>query len=172
MLSDAESAWRNWAGDAYIQDMYGEPVYETVEKTEELISKYLEWYKKDDFYRWAVIEKASGECIGLIAFFIVDIYNNSAEIEYCIGTSFQRKGYASEATRALIGFGFDKLELHSVRISHRPTNLASKRVIEKCGFTYEGAARDFFLRGGGYEDRMYYSMLEEEYAKTFRSENS
>lgn len=172
-LSDALSAYKNWAGDEYIQDMYGEPVYETVEKTAELIQSYIDKYNvNNDFYRWAVIEKQSGECIGLVAFFVVDNYNDSSEIEYCIGTPFQCKGYATEATKALIAFGFDRMKLHSVRISHRPSNTASMRVIQKCGFVCEGTLRDFFLRKDGFEGRTYYSILEDEYRSVKGDENS
>ena len=59
-----------------------------------------------------------------------------AEIEYCIGSAFQRCGYATEATNAVIRFGFEKAELHKIQICHRSNNLPSKRVIEKCGFKF------------------------------------
>ncbi len=166
-LSDAESACRNWAGDKEVQDMYGEPVYPTVEQTKKLLGKYIYSYRKNS-YRWAVIEKESGECIGQIAFFLVNENNNFAEIEYCIGSAFQCRGYATEATRALLKYGFDEMNLHKIQISHRPSNTASQKVIQKCGFTYEGSLRDYFLRGGEYEDRMYYSILEREYSLYYR----
>ena len=47
----------------------------------------------------------------------------------------------------------------------RPSNAPSKKVIEKCGFTYEGTLRDYFYIDGKYEGRMYFSILEDEYEK-------
>ncbi len=53
-----------------------------------------------------------------------------------------------------------------VQICVRPSNTPSKQVIKKCGFTYEGTLRDYFYMNGGYEGRMYYSILREEYLKS------
>ncbi len=89
--------------------------------------------------------KNSQECIGQIAYFLVDNKNNFAEIEYCIGSDFQCKGFATEAARAVISYGFDKINLHKVQICTKTINVPSKRVIEKCGFRYEGTLRDYFI---------------------------
>ena len=160
---DTESMMRNWVSDDEVQDMYGEPSYKTPEAVKGLLDKYIGGYKSDNYYRWAVIEKESGECIGQIAYFLVDTDNHFGEIEYCIGTAFQKKGYATEATKAVIAYGFEKINFHKVQICVRPSNLPSKRVIEKCGFTYEGMLRDYFYRHGKYEGRMFYSILRDEW---------
>ncbi|MCR4866750.1 MAG: GNAT family N-acetyltransferase [Lachnospiraceae bacterium] len=156
---DAKSMLSNWAGDDCIQHMYGEPSYKTIDAVRNLLHKYIEGYNDDYYFRWAVIEKESGECIGQIAYFLVDGNNHFGEIEYCIGTAFQGRGYASEATRAVIDYGFDKIGFHKVQICVRPSNITSRRVIEKCGFIYEGTLRDYFYIDGKYEDRMYFSII-------------
>ena len=161
--SDDDSMLRNWIADEKIQSMYSEPVYSTKEEVKELLDKYIGSYERPDYYRWAVIEKASGECIGQIAYFLVDSKNHFAEIEYCIGAEFQCRGYATEATKAVIAFGFDRINLHKVQICTKTINKPSRRVIEKCGFTYEGTLRDYFFMNGEYVGRHYFSILREEY---------
>ena len=161
--SDDVSMLRNWIADEKIQTMYSEPVYSTKEEVKELLDKYIGSYERPDYYRWAVIEKESGECIGQIAYFLVDSKNHFAEIEYCIGAEFQCKGYATEATQTVIAFGFDKINLHKVQICTKTINIPSRRVIEKCGFTYEGTLRDYFYMNGEYVGRHYFSILREEY---------
>ena len=161
--SDDDSMLRNWIADDKIQSMYSEPVYSTKEEVKELLDKYIGSYERPDYYRWAVIEKASGECIGQIAYFLVDSKNHFAEIEYCIGAEFQCRGYATEATKAVIAFGFDRINLHKVQICTKTINQPSRRVIEKCGFTYEGTLRDYFFMNGEYVGRHYFSILREEY---------
>lgn len=158
-----DSMLRNWIADEKIQSMYSEPVYSTKEEVKELLDKYIGSYERPDYYRWAVIEKASGECIGQIAYFLVDSKNHFAEIEYCIGSEFQCRGYATEATKAVIAFGFDRINLHKVQICTKTINKPSRRVIEKCGFTYEGTLRDYFFMNGVYVGRHYFSILREEY---------
>lgn len=164
--SDDVSMLRNWIADEKIQTMYSEPVYSTKEEVKELLDKYIGSYERPDYYRWAVIEKESGECIGQIAYFLVDSKNHFAEIEYCIGAEFQCRGYATEATKAVIAFGFDRINLHKVQICTKTINKPSRRVIEKCGFTYEGTLRDYFFMNGEYVGRHYFSILREEYEST------
>ena len=161
--SDNEAMLKYWIADEKIQSMYSEPVYTTKEEVKELLDKYIGSYEKEDYYRWAVTEKNSGECIGQIAYFLVDSKNHFAEIEYCIGADFQCRGYATEATKAVIGYGFDRMNLHKVQICTKTINKPSKRVIEKCGFTYEGTLRDYFYMDGEYVGRLYFSILRDEY---------
>lgn len=166
--SDDDAMLRYWIADEKIQSMYAEPVYTTKEAVKELLDKYIGSYEKTDYYRWAITEKNSDECIGQIAFFLVDSKNHFAEIEYCIGSQFQCRGYATEATRAVMGFGFDKISLHKVQICTKTINKPSMRVIEKCGFTYEGTLRDYFYYNGEYVGRCFYSMLRSEYEENFK----
>lgn len=148
-----------------IQSMYSEPVYRTNDEVKELLNKYISAYEKEDCYRWAIILKENSECIGQIAYFLVDNKNHFAEIEYCIGKNFQRNGLATEATKAVIKYGFENINLHKVQISHKSINISSRKVIEKCGFVYEGTLRAFFYENGKYIDRLYYSILKDEFIK-------
>ena len=161
--TDDTAMLKYWVADEKIQSLYSEPFYSTKEEVKELLDKYIDSYEKPDYYRWAIIDKNCGECIGQIAYFLVDNKNHFAEIEYCIGSEFQCRGYATEATKAIIAFGFDKINLHKVQICTKTINQPSKRVIEKCGFTYEGTLRDYFFMNGEYVGRHYFSILRSEY---------
>jgi len=162
--SDIDSMLRNWIADEQTQWDYGEPFYPSAADVRNLFdTKYIVSYSREDYYRWAVIEKASDECIGQIAYFKVDSDNRQSEIEYVIGPAFQGKGYATEMTKAVIRFGFEEINFHRIEIDCRTANAASRRVIEKCGLTYEGTFRDFFWRKDHYEGRMVYSVLKNEY---------
>lgn len=161
--TDCDAAFKNWASDEKVQMMYSEPTYRTKEEVNGLLDKYICNYEREDYYRWAIIGKEAGECIGQIAYFLVDSKNHFAEIEYCIGEEFQCRGYATEAAKAVIAFGFDKMNLHKVQICTKTINAKSKRVIEKCGLTYEGTLRDYFYMNGRYVGRLYFSVLRDEY---------
>ncbi len=161
--SDDENMLKYWVSHPEIQSLYSEPVYSTKQEVKELLDKYISSYDKNDYYRWAIILKESDECIGQIAYFLVDSNNHFAEIEYCIGSLFQRKGLATEATKAVIQYGFNKMNLHKVQICHKSINIPSRKVIEKCGLAYEGTLRDFFYQDGRYVDRLYYSILRDEF---------
>lgn len=163
--SDAEDMLCLWVSKPEIQHLYSEPTYNTIDEVNELLEKYIQNYDNSDYYRWAIVDNDSNRCIGQIAFYLVDTKNHFAEIEYCIATDYQNKGLMTEAVRAVIKFGFEKIGLHKIQISTKEINAPSKRVIEKCGFTYEGTLRDYFYYDGKYIDRLYYSMLFSEYKK-------
>lgn len=162
---DAQSAFKNWASDELVQALYSEPVYKNIEEVKVLLKKYIDNYKNYNYYRWAIILKENNECIGQIAYFMINEKNHFAEVEYCIGRKFQGCGYATEATKAIINVGFKEINLHKVQICHKAMNEKSKRVIEKCGLKYEGTLRDFFFieNENKYVNRLYYSILKDEY---------
>ncbi len=161
--TDAADMLTYWISDPAIQFMYSEPVYTTKEEVKELLDKYIGSYDRPDYYRWAFIEKSSGICIGQIAIFLVDNKNHFCEIEYCLGSKFHRKGYMTEAVKAIIGFIFNRVNFHKVQVCHKENNIASQGVIRKCNFVYEGKLRDYFYMDRRYVSRLYYSILREEY---------
>lgn len=160
---DVDAVYENWAADPAVQKNYGEPVYPTRAAVQTLLETYIGRYASPDVYRWAIVLPETDICIGQIAFYLVDVRNQFAEIEYCIGQAFQGHGFATEATKAILQYGFAQIGLHKIQISHRSNNLASRRVIIKCGFHPDGVHRDALYLDGAYYDRVYYSLLESEY---------
>jgi len=88
---DDDSMLKYWISDPNIQSLYSEPTYTNKQEVKGLLDKYISSYEKDDYYRWAIISKDNNRCIGQIAYFLVDSKNHFAEIEYCIGSAFQKK---------------------------------------------------------------------------------
>lgn len=104
-----------WVNDPNIQFLYFKPIYTTYEEVKKLLDEYISSYNDNDYYRWVIIEKDSNLCIGHIAFFLIDIDNHFAEIEYCVGSKFQRRGYVTEATKSML----DLLSIKSIYIKFR-----------------------------------------------------
>lgn len=128
---DYKDMFFNWASNPNIQLEYGEPVYATIPEVRQLLEKYIDGYKNLDFYRWAIIEKASNQNIGQIAFCRVYSDCQTAEIEYCIGEQFWGNGYAGEALSALIDFTFKYTDFIKLEAFHRIENTKSGRVLKK-----------------------------------------
>lgn len=99
-------------------------------------------YKQGEFHDWAVTLRDSGKMIGTCGFTRFDFPNESAEVGYVINPDFWGKGYAPEALRRVIRFGFDYLELHRIEAKYMEDNIASCHVMEKCGMTFEGVHRE------------------------------
>jgi len=171
--TDSDDMLKYWISDEKIQSMYSEPTYKTQEELRPLLDKYLSGYQKEDYYRWAIVEKDSDLCIGQIALFFVSTANECCEMEYCLGSDFHRKGYMTEAVKRILQFCFEDANFHRVQVSHNDRNPASKGVIGKCGFVYEGTFRDYFCMNNEYVSRLYYSMLKGEWeSKALKREHS
>ncbi len=68
----------------------------------------------------------------------VDVYRKSAEVGYFIGEEYWNKGIATKALDLICQYGFDNLDIVRIHTGVYEHNLASQRVLEKCGFIREG----------------------------------
>ncbi|HEX5004095.1 MAG TPA: GNAT family N-acetyltransferase [Gemmatimonadales bacterium] len=82
-----------------------------------------------------------------------------AELGYWIGRPWWNRGFATEAGRAVLEFGFGPLGLHRIMARHFLRNPASGRVIEKLGMEREGVLRHHALKWGVFEDLAVCSVL-------------
>jgi len=82
-----------------------------------------------------------------------------AELGYWIGIPWWNLGYATEASRAMIDFGFTSLGLHRIMARHMARNPASGRVMQKLGMQREGVLREHILKWGVFEDLVVYALL-------------
>ncbi|MCU0848011.1 MAG: GNAT family N-acetyltransferase [Spirochaetes bacterium] len=88
-----------------------------------------------------------------------DISRRSAEVGYWLGENFWGRGIAAEALSGMVGYSTGKLgmaRLFALPFAH---NLASRRVLEKCGFALEGILRKSAFKDGAYYDQALYSLL-------------
>ena len=104
-----------------------------------------------------------GEAVGSISLFLGnDVYRRSAELGYWLGAPFWGRGLMTAAVTAMCREGFDVWDI--VRIYAEPfaRNIASRRVLEKAGFTLEGTLRQSVYKNGELLDSCIYALLREE----------
>jgi len=82
---------------------------------------------------------------------------------YWIGVPYWNKGFATEATRALLKWAFGRNEFHRVTAWHLTKNPASGRVMQKLGMTCEGTLRQHFNKWGEFHDVTCYGILADEW---------
>ncbi len=117
---------------------------------------------------WAIVDKAADKVIGSIGL-DEDKFRpglNSKELGYSLSEAYWGKGLMTEAARAVIIYAFDTLWLDTLMIKTGEDNARSRRVIEKCGFVYEGTLRRIYRTYDGKVTAIRcYSMLREEYRR-------
>jgi [ribosomal protein S5]-alanine N-acetyltransferase len=90
--------------------------------------------------------------------------NNCGEIGYDLMTRYWNQGITTEAVRAILRFGFEKMALNRVEADVTTGNEASARVLVKLGFMEEGLLRQRGYWKGRYHDLRFFSLLRHEFA--------
>lgn len=138
--------------------------YKSLDEAKERIQYCLENYKNiDGPILWAIEYKQDSKLIGSIDFVKWNIEHKVGEIGYALNKKYWNKGIMTEALKAVLKFGFEKMELNRIEINCDERNIASAKVMEKNGLKYEGTLRQKRFQKGEYINLKYYSILKEEY---------
>lgn len=129
---------------------------------EQWISTHQAQYDQRQAVAFAIVLKAGDKLVGAISLSISQEYER-AEMGYWIGKPYWNQGYATEAARALLRYGFAELGLNRIYASYLARNPASGRVMEKIGMSYEGCFRRHVKRWGRFEDLKFRAILKDEY---------
>lgn len=78
---------------------------------------------------------------------------------YWTGESFARRGYMREAIEATVHHAFTRLDLSRIEAACLPENVASRGLLEKTGFKYEGVAQSYLQIDGRWRNHVLYAQL-------------
>ncbi len=95
----------------------------------------------NSLFNKAIIEKMTENMIGLISLGDMNRYRGYYEIEYAISSEHRNRGYATQALQEMLLFAFEECKAEVVAAWVRSHNEPSVRVLEKCGFVFEGKLR-------------------------------
>jgi RimJ/RimL family protein N-acetyltransferase len=109
--------------------------------------------------QWVVL--ADGQCAGWITLDVTSREHNTGAVGYTVGEAWRGRGIATEAVRQVVGLAFDQrgIALDRLEAVVAAENFASRRVLEKAGFTEEGTARGLLVIGGERVDHVRYGRL-------------
>jgi ribosomal-protein-alanine N-acetyltransferase len=125
---------------------------------EDWIASHRPAYEAKQMVTWAVVLHAEDELIGTITLHL-NARDDNAELGYWIGRPYWGRGYATEAAREVVRYGFEELGLHRIHAEHLGSNPASGRVMQKIGMGYEGTRPEHYKKWGAYEDSVDYGLL-------------
>ena len=106
----------------------------------------------------AITLRNDGRQIGGIGLY-TEKQHQHAELGYWLGVPYWGKGYATEAAREMLRYGFENLQLHRIFASHFKHNPASGRILRKLGMRYEGTQREHLRKWDQFVDSELYGML-------------
>ena len=149
--------------DEEVVRYYGVLPHRSVAESAALIRRHAEWYAAQRAIRWAITRRGEDVFLGSCGFHRFDEESRRTELGYELGRVHWRQGIASEAVRALLAFGFERLGLHRIEAGVDDDNEPSKRFLLKLGFSYEGCLRQRFWFAGRYWDEHSFGLLREEW---------
>lgn len=113
---------------------------------------------------FAIIENTGPKMVGWCGLYSIHPISRAAEFRIFIGDKGQwNKGLAQEATRLLIRYAFEKLNLNKIYLGVNASYTAAVTCYEKAGFKREGVLREEIFRNNQYYDAVRMSILKSEY---------
>jgi RimJ/RimL family protein N-acetyltransferase len=130
--------------------------------------RFRDWYAsrndQPDRLDLAVIDRARGGCVGEAVLNEWQPGNHSCSFRIALGPAGRGRGLGTEATRLIVGYGFEQLGMHRISLEVYAFNPRARRVYEKAGFRAEGVLRESLRYGGQWIDATVMSILASEWA--------
>lgn len=130
-----------------------------IRHTRSVLRAAIRQYRMGNPATFGIERQEDHRLIGTIGFIWVNTDHRSAEVGYSLARDCWNAGYATEALRAVLSYGFDTLRLNRIEAQHETDNPASGRVMEKAGMRPEGTLRQRVFNKGHFSDVRLYARL-------------
>jgi ribosomal-protein-alanine N-acetyltransferase len=154
-VSDAPALFEA-RGDAEVMRYWDWPAQKDVAAVERIFAEHIPELTSEAAKWWAVALSPDGPAIGECDLSEIDTHHGRAEVGFLFGRRHWAQGYAFEAVERVIHYGFNDLGLERLWARFHKGNEASKRLLERLGFTYEGCLRSHVVRDGERRDCLVY----------------
>jgi [ribosomal protein S5]-alanine N-acetyltransferase len=157
-LDDAEALFKIRSDKRVLMYMDTHPHY-SIADSDAMIRRIIDSFNNKEGLNWVIKEKAAGKMIGYVCYHRLMRECSRAEIGYSLTPVRWGNGYAIEAVKRLVEFGFGEMNLHSIEANVNPDNAASIKLLEKIGFKKEAHFRENYLFNGIFLDSAIYCLI-------------
>ena len=140
-LADSDDLFA-FRSDPEVQRYNSAPMQDPAEASA-LIDELRAEYAAQQAVYWAVTLRGDSRVLGLMGLAAWEKYHCRAEIGYDLRRDQWGRGIATDAVRAILTFGFTRLDLHRVEAQTIADNHASVRLLQRLGFQLEGVRREY-----------------------------
>jgi [ribosomal protein S5]-alanine N-acetyltransferase len=161
-LADAEDVFA-LRGDYAVTKLNFGNNYRSIDEAHRLIVRMQDGFDTASHMRFGVTLRGEDRVIGLIGFNHFAFADRRASVGFDLRQSHWGRGIMPEALNAVLSFGFEQIGLNRIEADCSIMNLASQRVLQKCGFTYEGRQREQYYYDGIYYDLLLWGILRREW---------
>ncbi len=142
-----------------VNQFIARPQMQKEEDALSLAERTVAAYKNKQAIGWAGILRENNAIIGTCGFNMIDTYNLRAEIGGEMATEYWGKHIAIEAVMAIIKFGLEEMNLHSIEAKVSPDNRGAIYLMEQIGFVKEAHYRDRIYFNGKFMDMAVYTLI-------------
>ncbi|MBS0469714.1 MAG: GNAT family N-acetyltransferase [Proteobacteria bacterium] len=143
-------------GDAEVMRWWDRPPQNSVDEVRSIIANHAAEIDAGTVQWWAVALTPRGPAIGEVDLSEIDAHHRRAEVGYLFRREAWGKGYAFEAMTRVLRYGAEELGIERFAARLHDGNDASRRLIERLGFSYEGRLRGHVRRDGARRDCLLY----------------
>ncbi|HCI82024.1 MAG TPA: GNAT family N-acetyltransferase [Ktedonobacter sp.] len=139
--------------------------YRTAEDVRGFVHRFMLWSEEQPRrkYQFAIVLRSNGMLIGNGGIRMKTANAWEADLGYELNSQYWGYGYATEAAKALLAFGFQDLKLHRIWAHCIFENTASAHVLEKIGMRREGHLRENEWMKNRWWDTLQYAILDHEW---------
>ena len=146
--------------DAEVMRYWSTPPWPTIDEAHAMVERDLKALATGEYLRFGLESVDDHALIGTCTLFNISRTCRRAEVGYGLASAAWGKGYMHEALTALLGYGFDKMNLNRVEADVDPRNHASAKSLERLGFTREGFLRERWIIDGVVSDTAMFGLLQ------------
>lgn len=133
--NDATEMFKNWTWDGRVAKYCRWYPHKSIDETKELLKMYKNQAENGFDYRWGIELENTGSLIGVIDVIDLSEDKKTAEVGYVLTYDYWNNGYLTESLKAVITELFNN-GVETVLADHHVENIASGRVMEKCGMKF------------------------------------
>jgi ribosomal-protein-alanine N-acetyltransferase len=164
-LNDAKPLFQYWSDIEVTKYLNIDP-FINMGQAVNMIRLLRSLFPRKEGIRWIIVRKKDNAVIGTCGYNSWVKKSSRGEIGYELGREYWGNGYASEAMKEIIDYGFNVMELNRIEAFTVPEALRSINVLKKYGFKKEGILREYGYWNNQYWDENIYSLLKRDWIKS------
>ena len=158
VLNDAEAVFA-YASNSEVSRYTLWETHRSIEDSRAFLEFATQKYENGGEPDWGIVYRGNGWLVGACGLVNWEAEHARAEVGFVLSREYWGRGLMSEAVRAILRFGFERMNLNRIEARCIAENAASARVMEKAGMVYEGTLRQREYIKGTYRDIKLYAIL-------------
>lgn len=146
-------------GDFEVRHGMHMPTLDTKEKQDAWWERFAQWRSSAKAIQWCMFDKQTNDYIGMLTIKEIDLSHSRGELGYSIMKTQWMKGYGKEGAAAVLNYGFEEVNLHTIIAQIATDNIGSQKIVKGLGMLQEGHFVESHLYNEQFFDTLQFSKV-------------